>query len=180
VEFICTKFHKNLSRILDSTGRKLFPSLNTVWQKQIFTNFDLAGQLWYKQFHENSIQNTNGLTDGRTVWSEREAAFYFEKKPTITKLQIKNHRVTAGNSNWTQPRFDSFNALGHPCTKDVPTSVSAFCRWPIVLQLAWPYCCGQSPVRYTLSAHNCTAHCRTAVAVHKLLSFTQSLSEGST
>jgi len=41
-------------------------------------------------------------------------------------------------------------------------------------------CCGQSAVRYTLSAHNCMTHYRTALAVHSLLSFTQSLSEGST
>ena len=28
--------------------------------------------------------------------------------------------------------------------------------YPFVLQLAWPYCCEQSAVHYTLSAHNCT------------------------
>ena len=63
-----------------------------------------------------------------------------------------------------------FNTLGYPRAKTVPIAVSELCRWPFVLQLAWPYCSEQSAVRYTLSAHNCTTHYSEHSAVRYTLS----------
>ena len=68
-----------------------------------------------------------------------------------------------------------FNALGHPCTKEVTTAVVTLCRWPFILQLTWPYCSVNSQQYATdMSAHNCTTHYSTVVAVLSLLSFIQS------
>ena len=75
---------------------------------------------------------------GGRVWSPCKTAFYFgwgESRPYKHKYQ----RLAVGYGKWSAASVrDMFNALGHPCTKDVPTAVSALCRWPFVLQLAWP------------------------------------------
>ena len=83
-------------------------------------DFHEAGQLCYKQFHENSINNTNWLTDGRTVWSECETAFYFEKNQQSQTYKYKDHREAADYVKCPQPVLDT-------CSMHLVTPVPKTC-----------------------------------------------------
>jgi hypothetical protein len=138
-------------------------------------------------YQHSVTDSNNSLTDGRTDVCGLSVRLRFtskitKKSPTYIHTYICIYqRLAAGYGKWPQPVLDTCSMhlvtpvprRAHSCQCTVQLT---FCSAASVTLLL----CEQSAVRYTLSAHNCTTHYRTAVAVRSLLPFIQSLSDGST